>query len=168
MPLTIPFDTTYLTLPDRFYSKQSAAPVSAPELIVFNHALGRQADLPGRSLNRDPIPVALRKPHRIHRGPGCEFKDVGEAMLNAMPIVGAKRVNAVRRPPLFHRRSFRAGDAMKDTPTECRPVDVPQRANRAGSCGLGDGEGRVRQEQSAIREQPVYGLFTVLESGLSH
>ena len=39
MSLTLPFDTSYLTLPDRFYSKQSATPVGAPELIVFNHDL---------------------------------------------------------------------------------------------------------------------------------
>ncbi len=45
MTLTIPFDTTYLTLPDRFYTRQSAAPVSAPELIVFNHALADELGL---------------------------------------------------------------------------------------------------------------------------
>ena len=39
MTLTLPFDTSYLTLPPHFYSKQSADPVSAPELIVFNHDL---------------------------------------------------------------------------------------------------------------------------------
>ncbi|MCF2872242.1 YdiU family protein [Octadecabacter sp. G9-8] len=43
MPLTLSFDTTYLSLPDRFYSRQPADPVSAPQLIVFNHALA--ADL---------------------------------------------------------------------------------------------------------------------------
>ena len=43
MPLTLPFDTTYLSLPDRFYSKLSATPVSAPKLIAFNHELA--ADL---------------------------------------------------------------------------------------------------------------------------
>ncbi|WP_296417383.1 protein adenylyltransferase SelO [Pseudooctadecabacter sp.] len=43
MPLSLPFDTTYLTLPDRFYTRQTAAPVSDPQLIVFNHALA--ADL---------------------------------------------------------------------------------------------------------------------------
>lgn len=43
MPLNLPFDTTYLTLPAHFYSKLSATPVSAPNLIVFNHALA--ADL---------------------------------------------------------------------------------------------------------------------------
>lgn len=43
MPLTLPFDTTYLSLPERFYTRQPAAPVSVPELIVFNHALA--ADL---------------------------------------------------------------------------------------------------------------------------
>ena len=45
MPLTIPFDTTYLSLPDRFYSSLSASPVSAPDLIVFNHALARDLGL---------------------------------------------------------------------------------------------------------------------------
>lgn len=43
MPLPLSFDTTYLSLPDRFYTKQSATPVSAPALIAFNHALA--ADL---------------------------------------------------------------------------------------------------------------------------
>lgn len=43
MPLPLPFDTTYLTLSDHFYTRQDAAPVSAPNLIVFNHALA--ADL---------------------------------------------------------------------------------------------------------------------------
>lgn len=45
MPLTIPFDTTYLSLPERFYTRQSATPVSAPELIVFNHALAKDLGL---------------------------------------------------------------------------------------------------------------------------
>ncbi|MCF2903565.1 YdiU family protein [Octadecabacter sp. CECT 8868] len=42
MSLTLPFDTTYLTLPDRFYSKHAATPVSAPSLIVFNHDLAAE------------------------------------------------------------------------------------------------------------------------------
>ncbi|KAG1667687.1 hypothetical protein GQR58_018319 [Nymphon striatum] len=45
MPLTIPFDTTYVSLPDRFYTPMDADPVSAPELIVFNHALAAQLGL---------------------------------------------------------------------------------------------------------------------------
>jgi uncharacterized protein YdiU (UPF0061 family) len=45
MTLTLPFDTTYLTLPEHFYSKQSADPVSAPELIVFNNALAAELGL---------------------------------------------------------------------------------------------------------------------------
>lgn len=45
MPLTIPFDTTYLSLPDRFYTRQSATAVSAPKLIVFNHALAAELGL---------------------------------------------------------------------------------------------------------------------------
>ena len=43
MPLHLPFDTTYLSLPDRFYTQQPATPVSTPSLIAFNHALA--ADL---------------------------------------------------------------------------------------------------------------------------
>lgn len=50
MPLHIPFDTTYLSLPERFYSKQSADPVSAPELIVFNHALAAELGLDTRDM----------------------------------------------------------------------------------------------------------------------
>ncbi|MBU2993670.1 YdiU family protein [Octadecabacter sp. 1_MG-2023] len=42
MSLTLPFETTYLTLPDRFYSKHAATPVSAPSLIVFNHDLAAE------------------------------------------------------------------------------------------------------------------------------
>lgn len=45
MPLTLPFDTTYLSLPERFYTRQPATPVRAPELIVFNHALAAQLGL---------------------------------------------------------------------------------------------------------------------------
>ena len=45
MPLTLPFDTTYLTLPDRFYSKLNATPVSAPSLIAFNHTLAAELGL---------------------------------------------------------------------------------------------------------------------------
>lgn len=45
MPLNLPLESTYLSLPDRFYSKLTAAPVSAPELIVFNHALAAELGL---------------------------------------------------------------------------------------------------------------------------
>ncbi len=45
MPLHLPFDTTYLTLPDRFYTQQAPTPVSDPALIVFNHALADQLGL---------------------------------------------------------------------------------------------------------------------------
>lgn len=53
MPLNIPFDTTYLTLPDRFYAKQSADPVRAPELIVFNHALAAELGLDTSDMTDD-------------------------------------------------------------------------------------------------------------------
>jgi uncharacterized protein YdiU (UPF0061 family) len=39
MPNPIPFDNTYARLPDRFYSKQPAAPVPAPKLLRANSAL---------------------------------------------------------------------------------------------------------------------------------
>ena len=43
-PLYIPFDNSYASLPDQFYSRQSASTVSKPELIAFNRPL---ADLLG-------------------------------------------------------------------------------------------------------------------------
>ncbi len=45
MPLTIPFDTTFLSLPDRFYSEVAAAPASAPQLIAFNRDLAKELGL---------------------------------------------------------------------------------------------------------------------------
>lgn len=45
MPLTLPFDSTYLSLPDHFYARQTAAPAPAPELIVFNHDLATDLGL---------------------------------------------------------------------------------------------------------------------------
>jgi len=45
MPLNLPFESTYLSLPDHFYSKQSATPVSAPTLIVFNYDLAAKLGL---------------------------------------------------------------------------------------------------------------------------
>jgi uncharacterized protein YdiU (UPF0061 family) len=37
--MPIPFDNSYIKLPERFYAKQSPVPVSSPELIAVNHAL---------------------------------------------------------------------------------------------------------------------------------
>jgi uncharacterized protein YdiU (UPF0061 family) len=45
MPINIPFDTTYLTLPARFHSKLNATPVSAPTLIAFNDTLAAELGL---------------------------------------------------------------------------------------------------------------------------
>lgn len=42
MTLHIPFDNSYGTLPDRFFTRQSATPVSAPTLLAFNHELAAQ------------------------------------------------------------------------------------------------------------------------------
>ncbi|SMX32093.1 protein adenylyltransferase SelO [Octadecabacter ascidiaceicola] len=45
MPLMIPFETTYLTLPNRFYSKLAAAHASTPQLIAFNRDLAAELGL---------------------------------------------------------------------------------------------------------------------------
>lgn len=45
MPLTLPLETTYLDLPDRFYTEQKATPVSAPSLIAFNRDLANELGL---------------------------------------------------------------------------------------------------------------------------
>ncbi|MEL6959567.1 MAG: YdiU family protein [Pseudomonadota bacterium] len=41
----LPLTATYLSLPERFYTKQSATPVSDPKLIAFNAELARALDL---------------------------------------------------------------------------------------------------------------------------
>ena len=43
MSTQIPFDNSYARLPERFFTRQPATPVAAPQLIIFNHALA--ADL---------------------------------------------------------------------------------------------------------------------------
>lgn len=45
MPLNLPLEATYLSLPPAFYTEQNAVPVSSPDLIVFNHALARDLGL---------------------------------------------------------------------------------------------------------------------------
>ena len=44
MTLHIPFDNSYAALPPRFYTRQVAQPVTAPRLLVFNHALAADLD----------------------------------------------------------------------------------------------------------------------------
>lgn len=51
MPLHLPFDTTYLSLPDRFYTQQPATQVSAPSLIAFNHRLAADLGLDTASMS---------------------------------------------------------------------------------------------------------------------
>ena len=41
MTLQIPFANSYGALPPRFFTRQPATPVAAPQLIAFNHALAR-------------------------------------------------------------------------------------------------------------------------------
>ncbi len=50
MALHLPFDATYLSLPDRFYTRQPATPVSAPSLIAFNHELADRLGLDSGSM----------------------------------------------------------------------------------------------------------------------
>ncbi|WP_116597488.1 protein adenylyltransferase SelO [Primorskyibacter marinus] len=47
MTLHIPFDNSYAALPDGFYTRQDPTPVSAPQLIVFNHALAAEMSIEG-------------------------------------------------------------------------------------------------------------------------
>ncbi|PIE13094.1 MAG: hypothetical protein CSA70_07485 [Rhodobacterales bacterium] len=54
MPLSIPFQNTYATLPPRFYTRQQAVPVKAPELLAFNTKLAERLGItPG-----DPTAMA--------------------------------------------------------------------------------------------------------------
>lgn len=45
MTLHIPFDNSYARLPERFYVRQPATPVSTPKLIMVNHALAQELGL---------------------------------------------------------------------------------------------------------------------------
>jgi len=45
MSLSLPFDTTYARLPDRFFARVSANPVSAPRLIKLNAGLAAELGL---------------------------------------------------------------------------------------------------------------------------
>jgi uncharacterized protein YdiU (UPF0061 family) len=44
--LSCGFDTTFLQLPEKFYQLCSPAPVTAPELRLFNHELAKKLELP--------------------------------------------------------------------------------------------------------------------------
>jgi len=50
MTLHIPFDNSYARLPDRFYARQPAASVRAPEPIIVNAALARELGLDAAAL----------------------------------------------------------------------------------------------------------------------
>ena len=47
MPLQIPFDNSYTRLPDRLYARVRPEPVSAPEVLAFNHPLARTLGITG-------------------------------------------------------------------------------------------------------------------------
>ena len=41
MTLHVPFDNSYATLPERFFTRMAPTPVAAPRLVAFNHDLAR-------------------------------------------------------------------------------------------------------------------------------
>lgn len=45
--MTIAFDNSYARLPDRFYARLAPTPVTKPDLVRFNHALGERLGLTG-------------------------------------------------------------------------------------------------------------------------
>jgi len=47
MGLQIPFDNTYVTLPERFYTRQGATPVRDPQLFAFNAPLAQALGMDG-------------------------------------------------------------------------------------------------------------------------
>lgn len=47
------FDSSYLELPDAFYSKLSPEPVSSPEVVIFNEELAEALGLDFKSWNQD-------------------------------------------------------------------------------------------------------------------
>lgn len=46
MPMTIPFDNSYVTLPSRFHARQAPEPVRNPQLLAFNKALAHDLGIP--------------------------------------------------------------------------------------------------------------------------
>jgi uncharacterized protein YdiU (UPF0061 family) len=53
------FDTTYLRLPDAFYTRQAPVPVRAPQLVVFNHALARELGLDLSGMEKAEVAAML-------------------------------------------------------------------------------------------------------------
>lgn len=49
----VPFDNSYVLLPERFYSRQAPTPVATPGLIRVNHALARQLNIDTEWLESD-------------------------------------------------------------------------------------------------------------------
>ncbi|MCP3968766.1 MAG: YdiU family protein [Rhodobacteraceae bacterium] len=50
MTFSIPFDNSYATLPDRFYTRTAPTPVANPGLITVNEALARDLDIDPQAL----------------------------------------------------------------------------------------------------------------------
>lgn len=59
MNAQIAFDNSYARLPARFYARQSAAPVAAPQLIRINHGLAERLGIDPALLESDELVAAL-------------------------------------------------------------------------------------------------------------
>jgi uncharacterized protein YdiU (UPF0061 family) len=61
LQVTIPFDNSFVNLPESFYMRQDPVPVAAPALVKFNHGLAAEigvseADLPVEVLAGNAVP----------------------------------------------------------------------------------------------------------------
>jgi len=74
MTLNIPFDNSYATLPDRFYTRQAPTPVAKPGLIALNDALARDLGID---------PDALRSPEGIAALAGNTVPDGADPLAQA-------------------------------------------------------------------------------------
>ncbi len=52
MTVTIPFDNSYATLPERLFTRQPPTPVRSPRLVAFNHTLAAELGIVGET---DPL-----------------------------------------------------------------------------------------------------------------
>ncbi len=67
MPVSIPFDNTYATLPERFHARLDPTPVAAPRLIRLNRALAERLGLDPEALS-SPESVQVFAGNRVPDG----------------------------------------------------------------------------------------------------
>lgn len=65
MTLHIPFDNSYARLPDGFFTRLTPTPVSAPDLIAFNHDLAAELGLTGTD---DPMLASVFAGNAVPEG----------------------------------------------------------------------------------------------------